>query len=147
MKKIVALICLLAMLLPLCACSASSLATDETATAEEETKTETKKEEKGEIVYPDAFSVGFSRVDITPQTPIPIYDTTATSVHDPLWLTCTAIWDGKSAALIYSVDSWFVGESTAQNAFKKLYLHFGFSRNQSPHECAHLGLLLVWLRG
>ena len=124
MKKIVALICLLAMLLPLCACSASSLATDETA-AEEETKTETKKEEKGEIVYPDAFSVGFSRVDITPQTPIPIYDTTATSVHDPLWLTCTAIWDGKRVALIYSVDSWFVGESTAQNAFKKLEKEFG----------------------
>ena len=124
MKKIVALICLLAMLLPLCACSASSLATDETA-AEEETKTETKKEEKGEIVYPDAFSVGFSRVDITPQTPIPIYDTTATSVHDPLWLTCTAIWDGKRVAFIYSVDSWFVGESTAQNAFKKLEKEFG----------------------
>ena len=92
MKKIIALVCLLSMLLPLCACS-SSLATEETKTlpATAETKTEETKKDQGEIVYPDSFAVGFSRVDITPQTPIPIYNTTATGVHDPLWLSCTFV--------------------------------------------------------
>lgn len=125
MKRILALLLAAITLLSLASCS-SGLAPEETETkAETAEKTETKNKEKGEIVYPDTFAVGFSRVDITPQTPIPIYDTTATSVHDPLWLTCTAIWDGKSAALIYSVDSWFVGETTATSAFKKLEKKFG----------------------
>ena len=137
MKKIVALICLLAMLLPLCSCASSSLATDETATAEGETKTETKKEEKGEIVYPDAFSVGFSRVDITPQTPIPIYDTVATGVHDPLWLTCTALWDGTTAALIFSVDSWFVNVSTTQIPMKQLEKKFGIDPKNVMFNSTH----------
>ena len=50
MKKIVALLCLLALVLPLCACASASIAPAEeakTATAEE--KTEAIKEEKGEI--------------------------------------------------------------------------------------------------
>ena len=126
MKRVFALLFAICMILPLCSC-ASSLATEETpgTNTAEETKTETKKEEKGEIVYPDSFAVGFSRVDITPATPIPIYDTTATGVHDPLWLTRTAIWDGEAAALIYSVDSWFVGKTTADSAFNKLEKEFG----------------------
>ena len=125
MKRILALLLAAITLLSLASCS-SGLATEETETkAETAEKTETKNEEKGEIVYPDSFAVGFSRVDITPQVPIPIYDTTATGVHDPLWLTCTALWDGKNAALIYSVDSWFVGETTAASAFKKLEKKFG----------------------
>ncbi len=124
MKRITALICLLAMVLPLCACS-SDLATKNTVNTAEETSTQAKNGEKGEIVYPDSFAVGFSRVDITPATPIPVYDTTADGVNDPLWLTCTAIWDGKQAALIYSVDSWFVGNTTAESAFKKLEKEFG----------------------
>ncbi len=138
MKKLIALICLLATILPLCACS-SSLATEETKTepATAETKTETKKEEKGEIVYPDSFAVGFSRVDITPQTPIPIYNTTATSVHDALWLTCTALWDGKTAALIFSVDSWFVNVSTTQIPMQKLQKKFGIEPKNVMFNSTH----------
>ncbi|MBQ3075431.1 MAG: hypothetical protein IJC26_05125 [Clostridia bacterium] len=139
MKKLLALICLLTMLLPLCACS-SGLATETPVTEQStaETKTEEKKEEeKGEIVYPDSFAVGFSRVDITPQTPIPIYNTTATGVHDPLWLTCTALWDGKTAALIYSVDSWFVNVSTTQIPMKQLEKKFGIKPENVMFNSTH----------
>ncbi len=135
MKKVVAIFCLLAMLLPLCACS-SSIAVEETATATAETQ-EKKEEKKGEIVYPDRFAVGFSRVDITPQTPIPIYNTTATGVHDPLWLTCTALWDGKTAALIYSVDSWFVNVSTTQIPMKQLEKKFGIDPKNVMFNSTH----------
>ena len=138
MKKIIALVCLLSMFLPLCACS-SSLATEETKTlpATAETKTEETKKEKGEIVYPDSFAVGFSRVDITPQTPIPIYNTTATGVHDPLWLSCTALWDGKTAALIFSVDSWFVNVSTTSIPMKRLEKKFGIDPKNVMFNSTH----------
>lgn len=128
MKKIIAILCLLTMILPLCACASEGLS-EQTAPAPTKTEAADKQDKsepkKGKIDYPDSFAVGFSRVDITPATPIPIYNTTATAVHDPLWLTCTAIWDGKAAALIFSVDSWFVGKSTADTAFKRLEKEFG----------------------
>ena len=139
MKKIIALFCLLAMILPLVACSSSSLApTEETVTKDTaQAKTEETKKETGEIVYPDSFAVGFSRVDITPQVPIPIYNTTATGVHDPLWLTCTALWDGKTAALIYSVDSWFVNVSTTQIPMKQLEKEFGIDPKNVMFNSTH----------
>ena len=137
MKRILALLLAAITLLSLASCS-SGLATEETETkTEEKTKTETKNEEKGEIVYPDAFAVGFSRVDITPQVPIPIYNTTATGVHDPLWLTCTALWDGKTAALIYSVDSWFVNVSTTQIPMKQLEKKFGIDPKNVMFNSTH----------
>ena len=136
MKRILALLLAAISLLSLASCS-SSLATEEVQTATEETKTETKQEEKGEIVYPDAFAVGFSRVDITPTVPIPIYNTTATSVHDALWLTCTALWDGETAALIYSVDSWFVNVSTTQIPMKQLEKKFGIKPENVMFNSTH----------
>jgi len=108
MKKIVALICLLAMILPLCACS-SGLAPVETATAEEtktakETKKTEEKEEEKEIVYPKGFAVGYAMGDIT-SFPISMYDATAESVHDPLNLTCVALSDGEGGvALVMTAD-------------------------------------------
>ena len=106
MKKIVALLCLLAMILPLCACS-SGLATEEPGTAEEtktgaEKKTEEKKE-KGEITYPEGFSVGYAIADIS-MVPVPIYEGTAKTIHDPIMLTCTAVCDGENVALLMSAD-------------------------------------------
>jgi len=137
MKKIIAFVCLLAMILPLCACSSSLAEETKTQPAAEETKTEEQKKETGEIVYPDDFAVGFSRVDITPAVPIPIYNTTAVSVHDPLWLTCTALWDGKTAALIYSVDSWFVNVSTSVAPMKRLEKEFGIKPENVMFNSTH----------
>ena len=106
MKKLVALVCLLAICLPLCACGGGSLAAEQTKTEETKTK-ETKTEEKndnGPIVYPEGFSVGYARVDITPKMELKIYDGTANDVADPLQLTVTAFCDGESAALLISAD-------------------------------------------
>ncbi len=125
MKRLLCALLLVAMLLPLCAC-ASSIATGEpdATQTKEAAKTEEKKETEteeplptGDIVYPRGFSVGYSRQDISP-TEFPIvsyaqFDKTATSVHDPIQLTCTAICDGENAALICSVDMRGVPDSFA----------------------------------
>ena len=120
MKKIIAILCLLAMVLPLVACS-SGLATEETKT---ETKEEIKKtetaEEKGEIVYPDSFAVGYAAGDITGTLPIPIFDEIGTSLADPLMLTCTAVWDGKTAVLLMSADLRSMTNTTAERSAQSL---------------------------
>jgi len=109
MKKLIALFCLLALCLPLAACS-SELGAAGTLPEREETKTETEKEnagkddEKGEIVYPDVFSVGYGRADITPAPGLAIYGGVGESTHDPMLFTCTAVWDGENAALLCSLD-------------------------------------------
>ena len=76
MKKAIALICLLAMILPLCACSGgnlSAITTEEgTVTQEKKTAATKEEEEKGEIVYPEGFSVGFGRVDISGPLPVDV---------------------------------------------------------------------------
>ncbi len=105
MKKLIAILCLFAFCLPLLACSASlpqTEATEENKTAE--TKTESEKKDSGKIVYPRGFSVGYARVDITPQAALPIYEGVGESAHDPLQITATALCDGESAALLLSVD-------------------------------------------
>ena len=125
MKRIISLLLALITLLSLCACS-SDLATEETGETKEQTEgekkeTKTEAEEEplptGDIVYPEGFSVGYSRVDVSPtEFPIIIYsqfDRSATSVHDPVQLTCTALCDGENVALICSVDLRGVPDSFA----------------------------------
>ena len=48
--------------------------------------------------------MGYSRVDISPEESMAIYGSTATSVHDPLQMTCTAVYDGENTALLFSLD-------------------------------------------
>ena len=54
--------------------------------------------------YRAKLSAGYARVDITPEEPMEIYGSTATSAHDPLQMTCTAVYDGESTALLFSLD-------------------------------------------
>ena len=107
MKKIIALLCLLAMILPLASCGGGNLTLEETKTEvkTEEQKTESAKEEKGEIVYPDTFSVGFGRADISGPLPVETYESEATVVGDPLMLTVVAVCDGESVALLINADA------------------------------------------
>ena len=104
MKRIIAVFCLIALCLPLISCS-SGLSDAETGEVTAETKTEIKtKEEKGVIVYPDSFAVGYARSELPCFPPHPSQSGDLTQVHDPLQLTCTAIWDGEKAALIMTAD-------------------------------------------
>lgn len=54
--------------------------------------------------YEHTIFAGYARVDITPEEALPIYGSTATSAHDPLQMTCTAVDDGKNRALLFSLD-------------------------------------------
>ncbi len=137
MKKIVAFLCLLALCLPLCACSAS-LATGEAASqTKAETKTAEGKEEKGEIVYPDSFAVGYARIDITGTLPIPIFEDTGTKIADPLMLTCTAVWDGEQAALLMSADLRGIRENAVERSKEIIHKQFGVPVDNVIINCTH----------
>ena len=129
MKKILAMLCLLAMVLPLVACS-SSLSTEldataeETKTAEEIKKTETKKDE-GEITYPKGFAVGYAMGDIT-SVPIAMYNATAETVHDPLNLTCVALSDGEGGvALVMTADLKGINRTVFERCASIIEKNFG----------------------
>ena len=101
MKKLLIFLCLLALCMPLISCAASI----PVQTQVTETKTEADALKKtGEIVYPDAFSVGYARHEIPCSPPHPSQSGDLTQIHDPLQLTCTAVWDGEKAALIMTAD-------------------------------------------
>ena len=126
MKKLIALVLALGMLLPLCACS-TTLTLPEAE--DEPKKTASKKETEDEseddpILYPDTFSVGYSIADIS-YVPLPIYEGTAESVHDPLMLTCTAVCDGENAALLMSADLKGINVTLATNSRKMIEREFG----------------------
>ena len=129
MKRIVALMMVLAMLLSLCACASSSLASEETKETATGKETVTKEEqmETGPIVYPEGFSAGFGREDITPETfPVDLGGgAMATTVADPLYASCTAICDGENAALIYHLDMKQCPEAFFEMVTKRLTKKFG----------------------
>ncbi|MBR4288915.1 MAG: hypothetical protein IKT50_05725 [Clostridia bacterium] len=143
MKRILSLICLLAILLSTVSCS-SGLEANQTAEA---TPAETKEEavstteeeevETGPIVYPEGFSVGYARIDITPDKAYKIYNGTGKSIHDPLMMTCTAVCDGESAALLYSIDTKNMNESMANGAMKLLNEKFGIPADRIMLNVTH----------
>ena len=126
MKRVFSLVCLFAVLLSAVSCS-SALQTaqpteaDSLAETKEEANSTTEEvAETGPIVFPEGFSVGYARVDITPDKPFKIYNGTGNSTHDPLMLTCTAVCDGEGAALLFSVDTKNMNETVANGAMKLL---------------------------
>lgn len=114
MKRILALVLCIFLILPLCACS-SSLASDEPDATVEETETAVKKTEKEEDPYaitdspiplPEGTCVGYSKVDVTPEQ-FPIYISSgmnATHAKDPIYFTVVAFSDGETAALMIGMD-------------------------------------------
>ena len=80
MKRILTFICMLALFLGSVSCSSGLEAQEMTVTGssadtQKETPSTTEEEmETGPIVYPDGFSVGYSRVDITPDEVFVIYN-------------------------------------------------------------------------
>ncbi len=135
MKRIIAVICLLAICLPLCACASSSLSemnTEESATAKTEDPKKT-----GPIVYPEGFSVGYATIDITGATPISYFGGIANGVHDPLLLTCTAISDGESVALIMTADLKKMLENVSERSLQIIEKQFGIPAANVILSCTH----------
>ena len=140
MKRLFALVLAVLMILPLCACS-SGLATEQGGTAEPATaekKTEEKKDDKKEITYPDTFAVGYAIGDISGQCPLPIYDGTAESIHDPLMFTCTAMSDGEgNVALVMSADLKGMQESVFNRSCSIIKKEFGIPAENVIIGCTH----------
>lgn len=140
MKRIIAFFLAALMLLSLCACS-SGLATEETVEETKEVKTEAKKEEekeKKEITYPKAFAVGYAIGNISGQCPLPIYDGTAESIHDPLMLTCTAMSDGEgNVALVMSADLKGMQTSVFNRSCSIIEKQFGIPAENVIIGCTH----------
>ena len=142
MKRILSFFFLLAILLSTVSCSAGLEAqqTAETVTKTlEETVTETAEEvvETGPIVYPEGFSVGYARVDITPNEVLTIYNGKGKNIHDPLMLTCTAVSDGEGAALLFSVDTKNMNESVANTAMRMLEKEYGIPADRIMINVTH----------
>ncbi len=115
MKRLLAFVLCILMILPLVSC-ASSLPTEDDGVAEEtktlEKNTEKETEEdpyaitKDPIPLPEGNCVGYARVDVTPrQFPVSISSgMTGESALDPLYLTVVAFSDGEKAALLIAAD-------------------------------------------
>ncbi|MBE6712168.1 MAG: hypothetical protein E7580_01465 [Ruminococcaceae bacterium] len=149
MKKIIALIALIALCLPLCACASTSLEEQsaktqtkeevKTKAEKEETKEEAKKDEPFVFDPPkDCFSVGYSRVDITPAVPIHTYDgAIAHKIHDPIQMTCVAMCDGANVFLLYTLDLRGIPTSFAKYSAEKLEKEFGIPSSNVFLNCSH----------
>ena len=137
MKKIIAVFCLIALCLPLISCS-TGLSGAETGEVDAETKTEAEtKKEKGEIVYPDAFAVGYARGEITGPLPMPYSRGDLTKVQDPLYLTCTAVWDGENLAFIMSADLLQITREVHVRLCQILEKKYGVPEERVIISCTH----------
>ncbi len=135
MKKLIAMICLLALCLPLCACGSESLSIEETKAAQTATQ---EVKETGPIVYPDTFAVGYSIGDITCTTPLTIYNGTADRIHDPLMLTVTAFSDGEgNVALVMSADLKGMHRPVFERSTKIINETFGIPEENIILSCTH----------
>ncbi|MBE6712163.1 MAG: hypothetical protein E7580_01440 [Ruminococcaceae bacterium] len=145
MKKILALILALVTVFSLCACSSDPL--ESTAPAENTKTAEQKKTESAEPVrkaekfkvpddLPEGFAVGYSIIDIS-TVPLPMYDATAQTIHDPLMLTCTAISDGENVALIMSADLKGMKRNVAESSMKIIENRFGIPGKNVMFNCTH----------
>ena len=136
MKKFIALLCLLAICLPLCACGGGSLSAEETETAVQTGTAEEK--ETGPITYPDSFAVGYSIGDITCTTPLTMYNAVADRIHDPLMLTVTAFSDGEGGvALVMSADLKGMHRPVFERTTKIIEENFGIKPENVILSCTH----------
>jgi len=152
MKKIVAMLLALLMLLPLAACSSSLEA--ETATATPETKAEEKKTEQnkedplkktyGPYDLPEGFSAGFARVCVSPSIEdFPVMTNGGSeksygySLKSDLYVTCVAVSDGENVALLYGFDMKFIDEYFEKQGKKLLQEKFGIPAENAFFNATH----------
>ncbi len=146
MKRIFAILLALCTMLCLFASCASSLPQPETeavatGTGNAEEKTEEKKEEKGEIVYPEGFSAGFGRVDISPPVPVTIDTygdgTKGEILREKLYATCVAVCDGETVALMFSLDMKQSTASVIQKFEKDIEKKLGIPASNVTFTATH----------
>ena len=110
MKKILAIMLLLSMLLVSVACSDtqkddSNDSSDAGTEAADSSVVDEEDAFEGEF-----FQAGYSRVDITPDEPVYLdEDTLLDKVKDPIYATCVAVSDGEETILLYTFDAKNIG--------------------------------------
>ncbi|MBR5295433.1 MAG: neutral/alkaline non-lysosomal ceramidase N-terminal domain-containing protein [Clostridia bacterium] len=132
MKRFLALLLALVMILPLAACS-SSLATlteegEETGKETKEPAKNDETEEKGEIVYPDTFSIGFGSEEMNPPDMNDVLlgmGDKAKGVKEDILATCVAIHDGETTALLFHMDMKETADVIFAACTKQLTEKFG----------------------
>ncbi len=128
MKKFIcSLLALLFLLFPV-ACSSSLSKEKGDDTAKEDVTQKEEEKQKGPIQYPDTFSAGFGRADITPET-LPIQTSTVPTygeiLKSKLYITCVAVHDGENTALFFGLDRKEITESFEKQGKKILEKAFG----------------------
>lgn len=92
------------------------------------------------IEFPEGFSVGYATADISGRPdldPISYHGGTATGVHDPLLLTCTAFCDGKTVALVMTADLKKMFEPIARESLALIEKTFGIPKENVIISCTH----------
>ncbi|MBE6712155.1 MAG: hypothetical protein E7580_01400 [Ruminococcaceae bacterium] len=74
------------------------------------------------------FTVGFGRKQLTGPLPINTWNSTADTYRDPLYLTCVALSDGESTALIMSADVMKIDGGAFEECAKRLKEKLGIER-------------------
>ena len=135
----------------LCALVSCSSGLAEVSTETEETKDEQigkktdenkeNKEEKGEIIYPEGFSVGFGRAEISPPLPVTI-DTYGSGMmgevlREKLYATCVAVCDGETVALMFSLDMKQSTASVIQRFEKDIEKKLGIPASNVTFTATH----------
>ncbi len=105
MKRILALLITVTLLLPLISCGGGSLVQDETETETMIRTTAPSTSEPSGVHDATGFCAGFGRADITPTDPVPLagYGNTSkrisTNILDPLYVTCYLLQDENGERL------------------------------------------------
>ncbi len=92
---------------------------------------------KETVSYPQGFSVGYARGDITPKEAFPIYNAVVQEVKDPLYVTCVAVCDGTQAALLMTLDLKGLTRSLADRANAMIEETFGIGRSHIVMSATH----------
>jgi hypothetical protein len=147
MKRILAWILAITMILALVGCSSSlggetTAETGKTTQEEEKTLSETV-EEKAEITIPAGFTAGFADQVVNPEDGIwlggfPGTDSRVSeSIRDDLVLSCLAVSDGDNIFLYFAMDSTQMGASISKRMSEIAEKSFGSPANNVIVNASH----------
>ena len=128
MKRFLAFLLLLCMLFSVVACDGAGN-TDDSASADsnEGVATDSVASDVTETVESSEFEgeflqVGYSRVDITPDGPVYLDDTSILrDVLSHIYATCVALHDGNKTVLVYTIDTKNIGPEESAQLRIKIY--------------------------
>ena len=130
MKKILAFILLLCMIISAVACADTQkdhpderedIATESGGSGESGESGDSTEMDDERAFDGEFLQVGYSRTDITPDDPVYLDENTLLDkVKDPIYATCVAVHDGENTVLIYTIDTKNIGPEEAKQIRVKI---------------------------